>query len=442
MVNIKDEVAPAIRDFKNKFSIELRVLFGLFVCLFFIILATSFASVLSGRKIDWFGVKRFARDIPKVYNVGHSPGYEKVEQIEKSGKIPQFVVFSFDGSKSLSMWKDTMDFSSSLRNNGAPLSFTYFINAVYFLSGDDRFTYTPPQREKGSSNIGFAESVDDINGRVSMINKALKDGHEIGSHTAGHFDGTFWNENEWSSEFNSFNWILAGTDQRLSKYGKKSDSLLLNLDTVKGFRAPLLGINHNLYKVLNKSDFRYDASKIFSSATWPVKDKEGIWQFPLNTVYFNNDPSRGVLGMDYSMYVVQTGAQDTLTAGTPEWNSALNDVKKAWLGYFNRSYEGDKAPISIANHFSRWNDGLYWSAVKDVALEICGKPDVYCGTYRDLYMYLDAKPTVKASNGGNSAASAIGAVSDQTINTLGEGLGESVDPLYRVEFHENGADEE
>lgn len=441
-MNIKEEVAPAIRDFRNKFSIELRVLLGLLVCLFLVLIISSFAAVLTGRQIDWFGVKRFARDIPKVYNTGFSPGYEKVERIEKSGKIPQFVVFSFDGSKSLPMWKETLDFSRSIRESGAPLSFTYFINAVYFLYGDDRFTYTPPQREKGSSNIGFAESYEDIGKRVGMINKALKDGHEIGSHTVGHFDGTYWNENEWSSEFDSFNNILSNTNYRQEKHGKPTEQLLLDLSTVKGFRAPLLGINHNLYSVLNKSDFSYDASKIFSKATWPVKDKEGVWQFPLNTVYFNNDPSRGVLGMDYSMYVVQTSAQDMLVSGTPEWNIALNDVKKAWLGYFEQSYEGDRAPISIANHFSKWNDGLYWTAVKEVASQICQKPDVYCGTYRDLYMYLDSKPTRAAANGSNSTASAIGSVSDAVINLLGDGLGEDVDPLYRVEFHDTGGQEE
>lgn len=469
MDRLSDRVHTSVNEFKRGLSHELQLLFGSFVILVILILGSALASLIFDVKIDWFGHGAMQKVVKQELNTGHSPGYEKVRDIEAQGKVPQFVVFSFDGSKSLGMWRETMDFAKSMREQGAPLAFTYFINAVYFLHGDDRYQYQAPGYSKGASNIGFAESSEDIKTRVKMVNAALRDGHEIASHTAGHFDGSYWNREEWTTEFNSFTDILSGTDKRILaeennhrnvlnsaaaivvammgidnqnvSNSNNSDTLLLDLKTIKGFRAPLLGISPGMYETLRDKGYNYDSSKILRSALWPSKDNKGIWQFPLNTVYLGGDTNRSVLGMDYSMFVAQTNAQETLVRGTPEWQAAYNDVVKAWRGYFESSYNsedgkvgtGTRAPISIADHFSKWNDGVYWEAYKTIAREICGKPDVYCGTYRDLVMYLETKSHVLEKLQQGNAANAIESIFGDV------GLSESNEnSVYREEFANDG----
>lgn len=466
MDTLRDKIHYSVLGFKKSLSHELQILFGAFVVLVLFVILTSLLNLISGQDINWFGRKKITAPVSRhVYNTGHSPGYEKVARIEAEGKVPQFVIFSFDGSKSLNMWKETQDFAKSMREQGSPLSFTYFINAVYFLQGDERYSYQAPGHGKGVSNIGFGESVEDIKSRVKMINSALREGHEISSHTAGHFDGSYWSKDDWTSEFNSFNNILSKTDERLAfadhstnvltqaaaaigaaiGLPKKPDDyepLLLDVNTIKGFRAPLLGISNGMYETLKDSLYKYDASKIYRSATWPIKDSEGIWQFPLNTIYLGGDNLRGVLGMDYSVYVAQTGAQDLFVRGTPEWQAAYNDVLQAWRGYFEHSYNdsngkigaGDHAPISIADHFSKWNDGVYWEAYKAIAREVCGKSDVYCGTYRDLYMYLDSKPEkTKQALSDNDKANAIDTLRSVSDSKYAANIEAS--NVYVGEFH-------
>ena len=44
----------------------------------------------------------------------------------------------------------------------------------------------------------------------------------------------------------------------------------------------------------------------------------------------------------------------------------------------------------IAGHFAKWNDGVYWEAMKAFASEVCGRADVRCVSYRELVNYMNA----------------------------------------------------
>ncbi len=59
------------------------------------------------------------------------------------------------------------------------------------------------------------------------------------------------------------------------------------------------------------------------------------------------------------------------------------------MSYFRKEYNGSRAPINIGHHFSMWNDGVYWEALKDFAQEVCGKENVSCTSYAKLVDYLD-----------------------------------------------------
>ena len=117
---------------------------------------------------------------------------------------PQFVIFLFDGSKSVSMLNETLDFERKMNLESKPLHFTYFINAAYFLAPENAHFYQAPGQAPGVSKIGFSENAATIAARVGAFNVAEKEGNEIGSHSAGHFDGGSWSYDYWKQEFNFF----------------------------------------------------------------------------------------------------------------------------------------------------------------------------------------------------------------------------------------------
>ena len=43
----------------------------------------------------------------------------------------------------------------------------------------------------------------------------------------------------------------------------------------------------------------------------------------------------------------------------------------------------------IDNHFSQWNDGIYWEAMKEFARKVCDLPNVRCSTFSDLVKYME-----------------------------------------------------
>ena len=265
----------------------------------------------------------------------------------------QYVLLSFDGSESIAMWQKTREFAKEMNQKNKPVNFTYFISSVYFL---------PPNTTDVPSKIGYSRKVEDIPKRIEQIKLAQSEGHEIASHMNGHFRATDWSVNKWMSEFDIFNKIVPVK--------------------TSGFRSPLLSRNENLYKVLPKFGYKYDSSGVGKMGEMPIKNKYGTWEIPLVTLTL---PGGGAtLSMDYNIYLSQTGAKDILKKGTMEWNKNYNQTVGAFQNYFNKNYDGTRAPVVIGNHFSLWNDGLYWESMKTFAQNVCGLHDVKCGTFGEL----------------------------------------------------------
>ena len=186
-----------------------------------------------------------------------------------SSSTPQFVLLSFDGSKSVDMLDETLAFEQKMRSEHKPLSFTYFINAAYFLTTSNATLYQGPGHARGVSAIGFSDSTKDIAQRVQAFNVAYAAGNEIGSHTAGHFDGAGWNYDEWKQEFDSFTALLSNVQKNNPTQPIDAPTFL---NGIHGFRAPNLGVNANLYKVLADEHFTYDGSGVGAMYRWPKKD--------------------------------------------------------------------------------------------------------------------------------------------------------------------------
>jgi peptidoglycan/xylan/chitin deacetylase (PgdA/CDA1 family) len=299
---------------------------------------------------------------------------------------PQYILLSFDGSKSVAMWKETRDFAERLRKEGKPISFTYFINGVYFITRDTKSAYVSPTGRVGGSMIGYAESQNTIKDRIEAINTVIAEGHEIGSHAAGHYDGSQWTQEQWAHEFEQQNNLLFSIQANNSSPALPSLRLLPT--DIVGFRAPELGVNDNLYAVLQKHGYLYDASGVAKMTDEPYKDTRGIWRIPLATIPFGKNRVP-VLSMDYSIWMHQSRAQEMAVRGTPLWDSLYQDTLAAYKNYFEVNYRGARAPVVIGHHFSQWNDGVYWQAMKSFAESVCGMPEVRCATMREYALYRD-----------------------------------------------------
>ncbi|VXD13638.1 conserved exported hypothetical protein [Planktothrix serta PCC 8927] len=297
-----------------------------------------------------------------------------------TGRPPQFVLLAFDGSYSLDAWKKSRNFTQSLAKKNILAHFTYFISGVYFVNNEKRNLYKPPGgKGQGRSAIGWGGTPQEINPRLEQLNKAYQEGHEIGSHAVGHFDGSRWSETDWTREFEYFDRFIFD----VYKINNLKGSLAFDRSAIQGFRAPELGQSPGLYKTLKKEGFRYDTSKVAAANYWP-KLENGVWNFPLASLT-TAMTRKNVLSMDYNFYYAHSKAKPNSSHA----QRYEEDMFQTYLKYFQSNYSGNRAPVHIGHHFSAWNQGAYWNALFRFAEAVCGKPEVRCVTYSVLADFMD-----------------------------------------------------
>lgn len=300
-----------------------------------------------------------------------------------SSTTPQFVLFSFDGSRKVSTLEDIANFQSFMQRTGKPVHFTFFANAAHFIPDmEATTTYAGPHHAPGKSEVGFGGTRDEIARRVELFRQMMKGGTELASHTVGHFHDADWSAEDWGNELGSFTRIM-------SQY--------FPMRQVTGFRAPHLEDNAAMYRVLPAFGYIYDSSPVSRNAgNWPFRDTNGLWEIPLGMMKIGPYQTP-VIAMDYNIWMHQSQAQEVAVRGTPLWKQYFDETLDGYRGYFRDNYEGSRAPIMIANHVSRWNDGVYWQAMQAFASEVCGLPNVRCGTYQELVSYLNqyGTPAIK-----------------------------------------------
>lgn len=321
-----------------------------------------------------------------------SPAVTPVASSADTGRPPQLVAVSFDGSGDIGLWRY---WRAVGRRDHA--HFTFFLSGVYLLSAADAGLYRPPRRPPGSSDIGFVEAApgmtdrETIAGLLDEIAAGRAEGHDLGTHYNGHFCGprgvASWTAADWSAELDAFDTLLAGA--RVHN-GLRPDEAAAPPPpaAVAGSRTPCLeGDLRVLYPVLRARGFRYDSSGTAPEGDWPVRE-QGLWSLPLGIVQRVGTPYRNV-AMDYSFYLNQTGAVDAAAAAEP----ALEEQTHAsYLASFRSRYAGDRAPLIIGHHFTTWNHGAYLRALTRLLDEVCGLPEVRCVSLAELAGWLDAHP--------------------------------------------------
>lgn len=302
----------------------------------------------------------------------------------------QYVLLSFDGSYDNEFWKTSLE-----RARAFGARYTYFASGPYFLRTSAKRLYIHPTLGAGRSAIGFGSTPNEIKRRVGWVNRAYREGHEIGSHVNGHYEGgSKWTLDQWESEFNQFYRLFFGVFANNDiTSGFNSDStvdkpFLFGEDEIIGYRAPFLETNAAMYQVLRAYHYRYDASQVtVRQDYWPEK-RDGIWNFPLARVTLAGT-GRRTISMDYNIYFSHSNAKEDLENAAFYEEQTYETLK----AYFENNYYGNRAPVHIGFHFESWNGGAYMRAFYRLVQETCGKPEVKCVTYRELVEFMEKTPS-------------------------------------------------
>ncbi|WP_208682723.1 hypothetical protein [Streptomyces sp. ID38640] len=311
------------------------------------------------------------------------------EKLKPGQKPPQFVVFSWDGAAEVGNGLFPR-FRKLARDHNA--SMTFFLSGLYLLPESKKRLYRPPNNPVGAADIDYLTD-DHIKETLKNLRAAWLEGHEIGTHFNGHFCGgtgsvANWTPAQWDSEIEQAMDFV--TKWRTNTGFTDLEPLPFDYSKeLVGARTPCLLGQENLLPTARKRGWRYDASSPGGLQVWPTK-KQGIWDFPLQSIPFGNLPS-GVLSMDYNMLYNQSkNSTKGPPANYPGWRKQAAD---AYIAGFQRAYDTNRAPLFVGNHFEQWNGGIYMDAVEEAIKHIADEKhkDVRMVSFRQLCDWLDAQ---------------------------------------------------
>lgn len=301
---------------------------------------------------------------------------------------PQYVLISFDSAHDIAQWKRSRALAA---RTGA--RFTYFLSCVFLMSRENRRDYKAPGEAAGRSNIGFAQSKQEVADRLEQINLARAEGHEMGSHACGHFDGAKWSNADWLAEFDAFSRVLREAYSANGIAPEPEGWRHFAETGIKGFRAPYLATGEALYDALAVHGFAYDASGVSRGPILPEAEG-GIERFALPQIP-EGPTARRVIAMDYNLFVRHSGGFNRPDEAA-EFQARTYEAFKA---AFDVQHAGDRAPLQLGFHFTLMNDGAYWKALEQFAGEVCVRRDVVCTSYSDYLARTGGTASVTGAGG-------------------------------------------
>ncbi len=307
---------------------------------------------------------------------------EWLRPLRPGEKPPQFVLFSFDGAGAHEHWQKMLEISQ--RSNAR---FSAFLSGIYLLTDDQKAQYTGPGHPAGKASISFGGSPDEVRTRIADLNTAKDRGIEIGTHYNGHFckgaepSVGRWNTQQWQLEIDQF-----------TKFVTQAGNQGLKVDPadIKGGRTPCLeGRFDALFAALASRNMTYDSSKVSDGITWPTKDN-GIWEFWMPEVRMPAVANKKVIMMDYNLWYALNKAKDDKSK-RDEYARATTEVYRA---AYNAAFNGNRAPLVVANHFNDWAGGAFDLATEQFMGEVCTRPETVCATYSDVIKWMDLQTPV------------------------------------------------
>lgn len=302
----------------------------------------------------------------------------------ETARPKQLLLVSFDGAHDNRLWVRSREIGKR-----ANARFTYFLSCTTLIPRARAQDYKAPGIKAGRSNIGFALNVDEVATRLDNIWKAKTEGHEIASHTCGHFDGKDWTKADWLKEFETFDRVLANAWKDNGLADREPEGWADFVESgITGFRAPYLSAPDSLFQAEREHGFRYDASAVTHDPAMPV-ERGGLARFGLPLIP-EGPKSRRIIAMDYNLFIRHSAGIDHPSKGDEFAERSYRAFKEA----FEQQYNGDRMPLQIGLHFVTMNGSAYWAAMERLVAEVCPRPDVACVTYAEaLDLLKDRKET-------------------------------------------------
>jgi hypothetical protein len=306
------------------------------------------------------------------------------------GPPPQFVVVSFDGGVETSsgIMKHYLDLAERTKAR-----FSFYVSGTYLLPETRADVYRPPGKQRGTSDIGFADPAL-VGLRLDGLTRAWNMGMEIGSHFNGHFCGptgvNSWSPADWSSEIAQWNNLLDNWriyNATLSDHA----ALPFSSDVVRGGRTPCLeGDPEAIRAAYLKAGYTYDASQV-GNLQWPTRSG-GMWQIPLQRIEVPGQ-SGLIASMDFNLLFNQNGGE---TEAAPETCQRIeSDTYEAYAGALEAVSSTNRAPLILGNHMNDWVCNAYTNALTRFVEDTAAKtPDVRFISMLDLVTWMEAQDPV------------------------------------------------
>ncbi|MCY1668117.1 polysaccharide deacetylase family protein [Rhizobium sp. SL86] len=300
----------------------------------------------------------------------------------------QLLLISFDGAGNNALWQRSRDVA---QRTGA--HFTYFLSCTLVIDRDRAKTYQGPRQKAGRSNVGFAQTKDEAVTRLDHIWQAHQEGHEIASHTCGHFDGKDWSVADWRQEMQAFRTVLTSAWSDLGAVDREPAEWRGFVQSIQGFRAPYLSTSDALNEAERREGFTYDASGITKGPSLPQASK-GILNFGLPLIP-EGPENRRIIAMDYNLFIRHSAGVENPSRTTEFEERSYAAFRAA----FDREYKGDRIPLQLGFHFVEMNGGAYWRAMERLVTEVCHMPDVACVTYAEAIDMLNGREASEHRSG-------------------------------------------
>ncbi|MDR6669093.1 hypothetical protein J2X71_005376 [Rhizobium sp. 1399] len=308
---------------------------------------------------------------------------------DAADKPKQLVIISFDGAHDNALWQKSREMAAK---NDA--HFTYFLSCTFLMNQEAKQAYQAPHQKRGKSNVGFAQSDDEIRERLGNIWHAHLEGHDISSHACGHFDGRQWGEADWSAEYATFKTTLRNAWKSVGLEEPAGWQDLVD-HGIKGFRAPYLstGGGADMIAAEKKAGFTYDASLVTRGPAMPVEE-DGVIRFGLPLIP-EGPGEKPIIGMDYNLFVRHSKGEEDAADSAAFEERAYAAFKEA----FDKQYTGSRIPLQLGFHFVEMNGGAYWRALDRLVSDVCHRSDVACVSYSEAIPMIEARGKLQETSG-------------------------------------------
>jgi peptidoglycan/xylan/chitin deacetylase (PgdA/CDA1 family) len=247
-----------------------------------------------------------------------------------AAKVPMFVSFGFDDN-------EYPGYDEMNEGSGGMLWAIELFKNRFNPSGTGKVkTFDASPCRVTFFNTGLYISVQNED-RAEWVKKswyqAFKEGHEIGNHSFDHATGGATHSEEyWYKQLTHCNEILAqpyAQSNEIRSFNKKTGVGVEYAD-IKGFRAPFLEFNDNLFKAIQRSNIQYDTSiqegaqedQLTGQHYWPytldhvspgnevmvkwgvsepLGNYPGLWELPVYPFIVPDDDAVKQYGLNYSL---------------------------------------------------------------------------------------------------------------------------------------------